>query len=499
MGAGGLSFLDRAVFALSDDELVSRLDSITGLERELAAARLETVAELAGRGVPRRRGFTSPGQWLHHQLKITSGAAGAMARLAKSVTALPEVTEALGKGLISEDQALVIVKAIDAVRKDTTVGERSAAALRLVEQAAFCTPDVLERAGHRVLEHANPGAAEERDRKEMLANERDAWDMRAVTLTNDSSGRVRLKGWLTQEAAAIFRSVLDPLCNPARPRGNAAGGSAGRPDMNSPFGLFTGGPEGSATSSSGAGGAGSANCSGGARGAGVAGGGSGAGVAGLGRSGGACPGADAGPGEGVADGVVGNAFKDQRSPGQRRHDALVELCELMLAAGDLPENGGSKPQLTLTAPYDVLNQELKAGTLDTGERLPAGAVRRLACDAGIIPAILDGQGIPLDVGRERRLVSGVLRRALVLRDRGCAFPGCDRPPRWCQGHHVRHWVDGGETSLGNSVLLCGFHHRFVHQGGWEIVLAADGHPEFIPPAWLDPEQRRQRNLYWRRE
>jgi hypothetical protein len=127
-------------------------------------------------------------------------------------------------------------------------------------------------------------------------------------------------------------------------------------------------------------------------------------------------------------------------------------------------------------------------------------VRRLACDAGIIPAVLDGHGVPLDLGRERRLITGSLRRALVLRDKGCTFPGCDRPPRWCHGHHATHWIDGGDTKLSDNVLICGHHHRFMHHGnGWEIRFAADGHPEYIPPAWLDPDRRAQRNLYWHRE
>jgi hypothetical protein len=90
-----------------------------------------------------------------------------------------------------------------------------------------------------------------------------------------------------------------------------------------------------------------------------------------------------------------------------------------------------------------------------------------------------------------------LRRALVARDRGCAFPDCDRPPRWCDGHHVRPWSRGGRTDLGNLVLLCGHHHRVVHEPacGWRVCAAADGSPEFIPPRWIDPLQRRRRNLY----
>ncbi|MET8549482.1 HNH endonuclease signature motif containing protein [Micromonospora zamorensis] len=189
---------------------------------------------------------------------------------------------------------------------------------------------------------------------------------------------------------------------------------------------------------------------------------------------------------------------DTRTPGQRRHDALADVCRLALRTGELPENGGDLAQVVVTTSYDGLTRQLGTGALDLGPHFTPEAVRRLACDASILPAVLGGSGQPLDVGRQRRLITGPLRRALVLRDRGCAFPGCDRPPRWCDGHHIRHWADGGETSLDNAVLLCGHHHRHLHHGDWAVRLGGDGHPEFIPPAWLDPEQVPRCNQYHRR-
>ncbi|MEU4470427.1 DUF222 domain-containing protein [Micromonospora sp. NPDC023888] len=189
---------------------------------------------------------------------------------------------------------------------------------------------------------------------------------------------------------------------------------------------------------------------------------------------------------------------DQRSPGQRRHDALSDVCRLALRTGELPEHGGDPAQIVVTTSFDALAGQLGAGTLDTGLHLTPDTVRRLACDAAILPAVLGSAGQPLDLGRQRRLITGPLRRALVLRDRGCAFPGCDRPPRWCDAHHIRHWADGGTTSLANAVLLCGHHHRHLHHTDWTVRLAGDGHPEFIPPAWLDPDQVPRRNHYHRR-
>ncbi|WP_328422589.1 HNH endonuclease [Micromonospora sp. NBC_00389] len=189
---------------------------------------------------------------------------------------------------------------------------------------------------------------------------------------------------------------------------------------------------------------------------------------------------------------------DDRSPGQRRADALGEICRLALRTGHLPDSGGDRPQLVVTVSLDALVNGVRAGALETGAHLTPGAVRRLACDAAVLPAVLGGNSQVLDVGRQRRLFTGPLRRALVLRDGGCAFPGCDRPSRWCDGHHVQHWADGGATALGNAVLLCGHHHRLLHQGDWTVRIAADGQADFLPPSWLDPLRTPRRNLYHRR-
>jgi hypothetical protein len=192
------------------------------------------------------------------------------------------------------------------------------------------------------------------------------------------------------------------------------------------------------------------------------------------------------------------ATLDERTPGQRRADALVDVCRLVLNTNDLPDNGGNRPQLTITVSLEQLRTQMGAVTLDTGQRLTATQVRRLACDAQILPAVLGTEGQVLDVGRTRRLITGPLRNALVLRDRGCTFPGCSRPPRWTDGHHIRSWIDGGRTSLDNSVLLCRPHHRLVHTGDWQVRLGTDGFPDFIPPTHLDLQQRPRRNIYHRR-
>lgn len=191
--------------------------------------------------------------------------------------------------------------------------------------------------------------------------------------------------------------------------------------------------------------------------------------------------------EGCADGP------DRRSAAERRADALVELARRNLAADDLPETGGARPHVAVTLPLRALTEGLGHARLDTGDILSPTAARMMACDCQLIPAVLGGAGEVLDLGRSRRLFTGAVRRALNLRDRGCAFPGCDRPPSWCDGHHIVSWADGGTTSLDNGVLLCGHHHTVVHRDDWRIHLAADGIPEFTAPPWADPTGTPQRN------
>ncbi|MGH3833529.1 MAG: HNH endonuclease signature motif containing protein, partial [Pseudonocardiaceae bacterium] len=111
-----------------------------------------------------------------------------------------------------------------------------------------------------------------------------------------------------------------------------------------------------------------------------------------------------------------------------------------------------------------------------------------ACDCKLIPVVLGGDSEPLDVGRAMRTVPLGIRRALAARDGGCTFPGCDRPPGLCAAHHARHWIDGGETTMGNCCLLCPMHHQQVHLQGWDVTIHG-GRVEFRPPAIIDPDRR----------
>ncbi|GGU79215.1 HNH endonuclease signature motif containing protein [Lentzea flava] len=183
---------------------------------------------------------------------------------------------------------------------------------------------------------------------------------------------------------------------------------------------------------------------------------------------------------------------DPRSLDERQGDALAELIDLTLRADTLPEHGGEPVTLTMTMAYEDLAEQTGHAVLDNGERIPADQVRQLACSAGIIPMVMGSKSQPLDVGRRSRLFTAGIRRALVARDHGCAFPGCGRPPKHCDAHHVHHWADGGDTRIDNGVLLCRHHHTLIHRSDWEVTIE-QGVPVFYPPAWLDPQRRPRRN------
>ena len=185
---------------------------------------------------------------------------------------------------------------------------------------------------------------------------------------------------------------------------------------------------------------------------------------------------------------------DQRSAPERQAEALADVCGHVLAhapARMLPETGGRRPQVVVTVGLADLEARARSATLELGGGLTPSALRMLACDAAVVPVVLGGNGEPLDVGRIRRAIPDGLRRAVTARDLGCAHPGCDRPPAWCEIHHVIPWESRGITAIGNLVMLCRVHHRLVHRSGWTVRIV-DGRPEFIPPGWIDPYRRPRR-------
>ena len=141
------------------------------------------------------------------------------------------------------------------------------------------------------------------------------------------------------------------------------------------------------------------------------------------------------------------------------------LCEILehLPTEGYGDHGGLAATLLVTVDHEVLKTGLGAAALVDGTEISPGEVRRLSCGAGIIPAVLGGPSAVLDLGREHRLFNTAQRIAMGLRDKGCRAEGCDRPPSWCEAHHLTQpWAEGGKTDFKDGVLLCGHHHRLTH-------------------------------------
>src|SRR5690349_3593540 len=165
----------------------------------------------------------------------------------------------------------------------------------------------------------------------------------------------------------------------------------------------------------------------------------------------------------------------------RRADALARIAESFLAHDVLESPGTDRQQIVV----HVAAETLRTGAagcceIEHGPSIPAASARRFSCDASVVTLVEDADGEPLNVGRKTRLISAPLRRLLTARDEGCRFPGCSNA-RYIDMHHIKHWANGGETKPANLVSLCRFHHRAVHEGGFDVRILDDGALRFIRP------------------
>ncbi|MFW6598305.1 DUF222 domain-containing protein [Propionibacteriaceae bacterium Y2011] len=178
---------------------------------------------------------------------------------------------------------------------------------------------------------------------------------------------------------------------------------------------------------------------------------------------------------------------DTRDPGQRRHDALEMIIDRFLR-GDLPNFGGTPVSVIVNIDHQDLVDRTGHGTYADGTPIHTTTLMNLADEATVIPAWLAANGAVLDLGRTQRIANKAITHALHARDQGCSFPGCHVEPQWCERHHVIAWLDGGETKITNMTLLCRYHHHNFERLRWTCRLI-DGIPWWIPPAYIDPQQK----------
>jgi hypothetical protein len=303
----------------------------------------------------------------------------------------------------------------------------------LLEKARDLDATDLDRAWPTVIAEIDPDGKLLGVQRDLPRSERAAYQARFLSFTPDEIGGVWIKGYGDAEGAEELKAALLPLAAPVP----TEAGSCGGVPVDLP----------------------------------------------AGRRGTSCP-----------DPQCAHDGRDPREAGARMWDAMLELCRRAQAADVLPETHGVRPRLMVSVELEALRREVgAAGQLPGEQPLSATAVRRLACDADIIPIVLGSQGQVLDVGRTQRLVTTAIWLALIARDRHCTFPGCRRMPSACDAHHVVHWAEGGPTSLDNLALLCRRHHMMVHNTAWRLEID----PETRRPVWHAPPRRGDDRITWR--
>jgi hypothetical protein len=180
-----------------------------------------------------------------------------------------------------------------------------------------------------------------------------------------------------------------------------------------------------------------------------------------------------------AEGSITPRYPEEREAfDKQRADALANIAESYLANGPAPSSSADRYQVVLHVSAETLgDKEGELSHIADGPRVCAETARRICCDTGISVLTEDKDGVPLTIGRKSRIIPPALSRALRARDEGCRFPGCTHK-HYIDGHHIRHWSKGGETSLANLVRLCRHHHRLVHEGGFSCEKTRQGQIEF---------------------
>src|SRR5256885_11928374 len=189
---------------------------------------------------------------------------------------------------------------------------------------------------------------------------------------------------------------------------------------------------------------------------------------------------------------------DDRGYAERAGDAFADVLRMAASAPDLPTKNGLRTEVAFTISLDALTTMADDTVLPgQSDYLTAREARRIACDAHALPAVMNGNSKPLDVAVPQYVVPAHIRRGLVLRDRGCSFPSCNRPASTTDAHHIKSHLKGGPTQLENLVLLCPGHHRLIHRSEWTVRLDNNGTAWFTPPPYIDPERTPRRNQLWK--
>lgn len=427
---------------LAGPEAVTATEAICTAKSLLDAALLRAAARIEATDAVHEAGWATTKDYLTHLLGGLKGSGGGIIRAVSQLRDLPNVQKALEDGQITLPQARAIAGNVHTLPQAPEF--RAAVADKMLELVAEHHHDASDLHGSfaDVVRELDPAGRIIDADKERARRERGAHHARHLSIVEDGHGGVRVKGYGTVEDGEKIKATLLPLSAPVSTPPGACGGKNCTADEP----LFD--EHGNSTQTP-------------------------------------CP-----------TPACNHDGTDPRDSGARLWDALVDTCQQLSDTDTLPRDHGARPRIMVLIDQASLRQQVidagyaRPGQTSTGTRLSAHAIRRLACDADIIPAVLGTSGQVLDVGRAHRLVTAAIWMALIIRDRHCAFPGCTRMPLACDAHHVRHWADGGATSLDNLVMLCRHHHVLVHQSPWAVHID----PQTQRPTWTPPPRLTLKNL-----
>jgi hypothetical protein len=506
------------VWGLSDDEVEAALDRWETTRARHASLGLRLIAEVDGRDLGRRVGATCTAAWLRHRYRIRPADAKWLVNTANRIGCadtgagptdygvntgdisgggMPATGAALAAGEVSVDHAVVVAKTMDNLPATLEPAQRVAAEAELAGMARQFDPATLQRLGGCLVDVLAPDTLDE--------DEDDAVAKRELYLS-DMTGRVR--GRFDPEALAMIQAMLDPLTTPQTGEDGAKDTrSAGRRTADALVEIARRVLNHGQLVPTGHGAAAHLTI-----------------ITELddnedvdntddGEPGATGSGAWDTSGEPPTSHTANDGCGDTSATTDDAGDSTVDTDVNHNADGDgdtSATSGGGDATDVGAQPGGQPNGEhdgrddnndpagrvigrLGRGELSWGGALSAAAVQRNACDAGIRWIITNTHGVPLHVGREHRTATPGQWAALTARDGGCVFPGCTRPVEWTEAHHVVWWRNNGGTNIDNLCLLCSAHHRAVHHHGWDIQFDSDSLPEFLPPAWIDPNRTPRRN------
>ncbi len=383
-------------WSMTPDEQRSTLISLTQLQARITELRLRVLAGADNNQVGKDTGASSTGAWLADATKQVRAVANADVRMAKELDTAFEATRvALAEGRVNEEQARVIIHAINDLPDTVTAFDRGRCEAHLIEEAAKWDAKTLRVIGRRLFEVIDPDAADEREGEQLRKEEEEARRKASFKIRDNGDGSYSGSFKVPTLHGEMLKKALQALTAPRR----------------------------------------------------------------IGR-------------EGRTD-AEGNKIPYPTLLGH----GFMELIE-HLPTDKLPNCGGNNATIVVTLSEAAIRSGVGAASLDTGGKISIGEMRRLSCSAGIIPVVLDGDSMPLDVGREKRFHTKHQRTCIAIRDKGCTAENCDRPPGWCECHHEEPWSEGGETSVEKGRMLCWWHHHLAHDTGYTMRRLDNGKVRF---------------------